>query len=198
MNDPKAPPYKAPAGYVAPYRALKVLKRLKHPDGVYRDVMPGQDAPGAESWPNPYLWVKRGFIERKDGAEVKWGEGAEYQPPVPVTDAHLKKVEKDMQAWEQNGTPDPPVWGKSQIGPGKDQEPAVRDPDDAEIDAALAKRPKAKPVDPKKLAKLQAMSKAKLVKLANSLQGDGDVKMLKINGVEDKNAIIRKLMEVAG
>lgn len=85
-------------------RSMKVQKA----DGSYEMRQPGAAVPEAANWPNPGVWVKRGYIRPTDGKAVVMGERAARQPMRAVTDADLEDWQ-NRKVSRENGTLDEPA-----------------------------------------------------------------------------------------
>ena len=180
-------PCKNPPGYTPVYKALQRVHKHKFPDGIYRDVEPGEPIPGAENWSNPHLWCKRGVVARIDGRESSPHDPhGPYVPPHALTEedvAHIAEIKRQKLEGTYEG---PGMWNKlspSQIEELAKQPQAATDPTPAEMDATPVVT---NPASAKSLADLKAMSRGELVKYAES-------KDIKLNGNEDKHALIGKL-----
>jgi hypothetical protein len=153
--------------------------RVKGLDGKYVDLNPGDAIPGAENWPNPHLWAKRGHIARIDGKPVEAMKGGPYEPPREATIEDFKRG--------QNATASGPRFpgaAAEDIGPGKGKTPAIRDPSEEEMGEV---KHEASKIDPKELEALQERSRKELLKLAEQ-------KGLKLNGSEPKDIIARSIL----
>lgn len=173
--------------YKPVYRALKPLNRVKGPDGIYRDIMPGEDVPGAENWHNPHLWCKRGFIERIDGKPSTANDPhGPYVPPHALTDEDVARIAEHKRKALAGEPEEPPSWEKS--SPQEMEElskkpTAARDPSNTEMDMV----PSVTPAAPQGLEALRQMSRGELYKLAKK-------KNLKINGHESVEELSKALM----
>ena len=180
-------PFKNPPGYQPVYRALKPLNRVKCPDGIYRDINPGEPVPGAENWHNPHLWAKRMFLERIDGkpSSVNDPHGP-YEPPHALTEEDVARIAEHKRKMLAGEPDEPPVWEKSNPMVEEDlskQPSAVRDPNPAEMDVV----PQVVPASPKSLEGLRSMSRGELFKLAQKQN-------LKVNGRESVDDLAKALM----
>jgi hypothetical protein len=149
-------------------------------NGEYRNLNPGDPIPGAEKWPNPYLWWKRKYIERLDGKDVQAGRHGDYVPPQPSTEEDTRRA---LEPGPRRESPFQKA-GPGDIGPSKDSIPAVVDPSDEEMDAPT---PEAQPIDPSILREMSARSRKELLSLAEKAG-------LKINGNESKADIAKSLL----
>ena len=153
------------------YRAC-IGMRIKFPDGIYRDIGPGDLIPRAttDRWNNPALWVKRGHVARIDGKPEPPGAHGPYDPPRTVCSEDVKIVLE-----RRTGMPDfrpRSLFLKASpadIGPRPGTASAAHDPSEAELDQVP---PVAAPIDPAIIAELQAKSRKELIKLAEALEVD--------------------------
>ena len=179
-------PYKNPPGYTPIYKALQRVHGHKFPDGIYRDVEPGEPIPGAENWSNPHLWCKRGVVARIDGRESSPHDPhGPYVPPHALTEedvAHIAEIKRQKLAGTYEG---PGMWNKltpAQAEALAKQPQAATDPTEEEMDNT----PDVLPAAPKSVAELKSMARGELVKYAENME-------VKLNGNEDKHGIIAKL-----
>jgi hypothetical protein len=143
------------------------------------NLNPGDPIPYGivESWPNPGLWAKRHYIARIDGLPFDMNMRASYQPPRALTEADLERSSPERRSSPFHQA------GPDGIGPGEGKASAVQDPSDAELDREPAP---AAPIDPKKLAELQARTRRELLNLAAQ-------KNLKVNSSDSKEDLIHAL-----
>jgi hypothetical protein len=98
------------------YVAVKSIKVQVGP-GKIEIRQPGQSVPEAENWPNPGLWVKRGFIRPADGAAVVPGyDRGKLQPAREATAEDAKRGEAKVPA------PNKPIEGYQGQGQVKESE----------------------------------------------------------------------------
>ena len=73
-------------GYITA-RSMKIQKA----DGTVELRGPGQPVPEAETWANPAIWVKRGYITPTDGELVEYSR-KKLKPARPSTSEDAKRA----------------------------------------------------------------------------------------------------------
>lgn len=141
------------------YIACRPMK-VKTKTGDYVVRRAGEPIPEAENFPNPALWVKRGYMKRADG-KTTVPERGRYVPPRAATPADFEHREERQALKEQGVEPEKVPFepaSPANIGPGDGKESAAVDFGD-EPEAA----PEV-PIDP--LDKLMAMTRKQLAEMA--------------------------------
>jgi hypothetical protein len=152
------------------YTALRAMK-VQTASGKYEMRKPGDPVPEAASWPNPGLWVKRGYLKKNDGKAAHEIERRAPKPPRPVTKADLQ-ARAERQLLKDQGLPIPSTdfepASEHNIGPGKDQLPLV-DNAPADDEGASTETTPAE-VGASAKGELEKLTQKELLKLCKSMK----------------------------